>query len=92
MATTRESSTSNMTSGVWPTRRSADGLDAIRTLPVLTVSDGKGFASAGGIIELYVEDGRMRFAINVDAAERTRLRISSRLLGLAKVVRDRHVQ
>ena len=73
-------------------RRSAGGLDAIRTLPVLTVSDGKGFSQAGGIIELYVEGGRMRFAINVDAAERSGLRLSSRLLGLAKVIRDGHVQ
>ena len=73
------------------TRRSARGLDGLRTLPVLTVSDGKGFAEAGGIIELYVEGGRMRFAINVDAAERSGLRVSSRLLGLAKVIRNGHV-
>jgi hypothetical protein len=67
-------------------------LSDIRTLPILTISDARDFSHAGGIIELYVEDGHMRFAINVDAAERTGLRISSRLLGLAKVVRDRHVQ
>jgi hypothetical protein len=74
------------------TRRSAGGLGGIRTLPVLTVSDGKGFCQAAGIIEFYVEGGRMRFAINVDAAERSGLHLSSRLLGLAKVVRDGHVQ
>jgi hypothetical protein len=73
-------------------RRSAVGLNRIRTLPILTVSDGKNFSQAGGIIELYVEDGRMRFAINVDAAERSGLHLSSRLLGLAKVVRDNHVE
>ena len=67
-------------------------MSGIRTLPVLTVSDGKGFAQAGGIIELYVEGGRMRFAINVDATARSGLRLSSRLLGLAKVIRDGHVQ
>ena len=32
------------------------------------------------------------FAINLDAAERSGLRLSSRLLGLAKVVRNGHVQ
>jgi hypothetical protein len=74
------------------TRRSAGGLGGIKTLPVLTVSDGKGFSQAGGIIELYVEGGRMRFAINVDAVERSGLRLSSRLLGLAKVIRNGHVQ
>jgi hypothetical protein len=74
------------------TRRSAGSLDGIKTLPVLSVSDGKGFAQSGGIIELYVEGGRMHFAINVDAAERSGLRLSSRLLGLAKVIRSGHVQ
>jgi hypothetical protein len=74
------------------TRRSADGLGGIKTLPVLTVSDGKSFSQADGIIELYVEGGRMRFAINVDAAEGSGLHLSSRLLGLAKVIRNGHVQ
>jgi hypothetical protein len=72
------------------TQRSAAGLGAIKTLPVLTVSDGKGFSEASGIIELYVEGGRMRFAINMDAAERSGLHLSSRLLGLAKVIRNGH--
>jgi uncharacterized protein DUF4154 len=74
------------------TRRSAAGLDGIKTLPVLTVSDDKGFARASGIIEFYVESGRMRFAINVDAAERSGLRLSSRLLGLAKIIRSGNAQ
>jgi hypothetical protein len=71
-------------------RRSATGLSGLRTAPVLTVSDGEGFSQGQGMIELYVEDERFRFAINVDAVERSGLRLSSRLLGLAKVVRDRH--
>ncbi len=72
-------------------RRSASGLDAIRTLQVLSVSDQKDFAQASGIIEFYVEGGKMRFAINVDAVDRSGLRLSSRLLLLAKIIRDRHV-
>jgi hypothetical protein len=74
------------------TRRGAERLGSLKTLPVLTVSDRKGFAESGGIIELYVDGGRVRFAINVDAVERSGLRLSSRLLGLAKVIRDPHVQ
>jgi hypothetical protein len=69
------------------TRQSAAALSRIEALPVLTVSDGAGFSRSGGIIELYVEDGRMRFAINVTAVERSGLRLSSRLLGLARIVR-----
>ena len=67
---------------------SAGALIVMKTMPILTVSDRKGFSQAGGVIELYVEGGRMRFAINVDAAEDSGLRISSRLLALAKVVRN----
>jgi hypothetical protein len=69
-------------------RRAPTGLAAVKLLPILTVSDSRGFASSGGVIELYVESGRMRFAINTDAADRTGLRLSSRLLGLAKIVRN----
>jgi hypothetical protein len=67
--------------------RSTGALDGIRTLPILTVSDSHGFSGAGGIIELYIEGGRMRFAINTDALDRSGLHLSSRLLGLARIVR-----
>ncbi len=52
---------------------------------LLTVSDIKGFAAAGGVIELFAEDGKMRFEINTRAAQRAGLRISSQLLKLARV-------
>ena len=58
--------------------------------PILTVSDVKHFAERGGIAGLFVEQGRMRFTVNTDAAERARLRISSKLLSLAKIVKDDH--
>jgi hypothetical protein len=64
----------------------------IKGQPVLTVSDSKGFAQAGGVIELFIEDGRVRFAINLDAMEQTGVRLSSRLLGLARIVRNPHDQ
>jgi hypothetical protein len=38
--------------------------------------------------QLFVENGKMRFALNPAAAQRARLRISSKLLALAKVVKD----
>jgi hypothetical protein len=37
---------------------------------------------------LYIEDGRMKFAINVDSAQRSRLHLSAQLLSLAKIVKD----
>ena len=69
-------------------RRTAAGLAALRRLPVLTVSDSRGFAVSGGVIELYLEAGRVRFAVNIDAADGAGLHLSSRLLGLAKIVRN----
>ena len=77
--------------GAAEARRSQTALAGISALPVLTVSDAAGFSKTGGIIEIYVEDGHMRFAINVKAVERSGLHISPRLLGLAKIVRVLHV-
>jgi hypothetical protein len=57
-------------------------------LPILTVSDFPDFAQFGGVAHLFIDSGRMRFAVNPGAADRARLRISSKLLSLAKVVRD----
>ncbi len=55
---------------------------------MLTVSDATRFADTGGMVELFVEGGRMRFAVNVDALQRARIQLSSRVLALAKIVRD----
>lgn len=59
-------------------------LRALGAAPVLTVSRARGFTSWGGIIELFVSNARMAFAINRDAAEQTGLRLSSKLLQLAR--------
>jgi hypothetical protein len=52
----------------------------------LTVGDARGFRKMGGAIELVRSDDRIAFEVNLDAARRARLKISSKLLGLAKVV------
>jgi hypothetical protein len=68
--------------------RAAAILDELLGAPVLTVSNGDEFVRMGGIVGLFVEEGRMRFAINPDAAQRAGVRLSSRLLQLAKIFRD----
>jgi hypothetical protein len=70
----------------------ARALDQVARLPVLTIGHGEPFVRMGGVVGLIVENGRKRFAINTDAVQRAGLTISSRLLGLAKVVRDEHGQ
>lgn len=54
----------------------------------LTVGDAEDFAVRGGMIGLFVDEGRMRFAVNRDAVQRTRLSLSSQLLNLAKLVKN----
>jgi hypothetical protein len=65
-------------------------LDSFQAAPVFTVGDADRFAAQGGVAQLIVEDGRVRFAINVAAAQRARLALSSRLLSLATIVKDAH--
>ena len=52
---------------------------------VLTVADVDGFLDLGGIIQFRQENNHIRFAINVDAAAKSRLKISSKLLSLGWV-------
>ena len=67
-------------------------LEQTAAVPTLTVSDVPHFAESGGMIGLFLAAGKMRFAVNVDAVQRGRLRLSSRLLSLAKIVKDTHAQ
>jgi len=60
-----------------------DALALLRELPVLTVSDIRGFTELGGIIEFRIIANKVRFDINLDAAESSGLTISSKLLSLA---------
>ena len=62
----------------------AAGLSAAN---VLTVGEVEGFVSEGGIVNFKVEDGRIRFEINLAAADQAKVRISSKLLSLARVVK-----
>lgn len=50
------------------------------------VGDTQGFASEGGTIEFYLQDNKVRFIINIRAAEHSGVKISSKLLGLATVL------
>jgi len=69
-------------------KRLPEILKSISKMNLLTVSDMKGFAQEGGIINLVKEGSRIRFEINLDAASLSGLIISSNLLKLAKIVRS----
>ena len=55
---------------------------------VLTVGEISQFAAQGGVIQFTLEDKQVHFEINLDAASRMALKISSRLLVLARIVKD----
>jgi hypothetical protein len=61
-------------------------LASLREAGVLTVGDGNDFLDQGGMIRFFLEQNRVRFDINLDAAERSRLKLSSKLLRLARAV------
>ena len=64
----------------------AGGLKRLRSEPVLTVGEQEDFAAAGGIIRLKTVGDRVRFDINVAAADSARLKLSSSLLRVADSV------
>jgi hypothetical protein len=63
-----------------------DILHGLRGTSALTVGDSKSFAEEGGMIRLLIEGERMRFEVNLRAASEAHLKISSKLLSLAKAV------
>ncbi len=61
-------------------------LESLRGSSVLTVSDIDRFVESGGMIQFKMENSRVRFSIGLAAAERARLKISSKLLAVAQAV------
>jgi len=63
-----------------------DIVNTVKDRPVLTVGEMQGFLEAGGISNFLVEDNKVRFEVNLIAAEHAKLKIRSQLLRLAKRV------
>jgi hypothetical protein len=61
-------------------------VEATRQRHVLIVTEATGLARRGSVVNFFVEQNRLRFEINPEAAQRRELRISSKLLSLARLV------
>jgi hypothetical protein len=61
-------------------------LSALGHSSVLTVAEMPEFARRGGIIRFRMENNKVRFEINLSAAQRARLSVRSQLLKLGSVV------
>jgi len=64
-------------------------LRAAQGQPVLTVGESSTFIAQGGMVRFYIDGRNVRFEINPAAADQAGLRISSRLLQLARIVDTR---
>lgn len=67
-------------------RRLSETLEFVRGHPVLTVGDTDGYAKQGVMINMYLENKRVRFEINAETAVQAGLQISTKLLSLAGTV------
>ncbi len=61
-------------------------LESLQGSSVLTVGETDRFVQSGGVVNFILEENKVRFEINSDAAGRARLKISSKLLALARIV------
>ena len=68
-------------------RRMSALLSAVASTGVLTVGDTAEFSAQGGVIGLQLDGERIRLKVNLPAAEKAKVRISSRVLSLATIIK-----
>jgi hypothetical protein len=73
---------------VLESRKLAAMLGQTRGAGLLLVGETEAFVTSGGAIGFFVDGGRMRFAINARAADRAGVRLSAKLLTLAKLIKE----
>jgi hypothetical protein len=61
-------------------------LKVLQGASVLTVGETTGFVEQGGIVNFVIQDDQVHFQVNHKAATQSRLRMSARLLSVAKLV------
>ena len=63
-----------------------DIMKDISGLPILTVGDTKSFAQRGVMVNFYLENNKIRFEINLEAANLAGLKISSNFLRMGTII------
>jgi hypothetical protein len=61
-------------------------IQMLKGAPILTVADFPDFTKHGGIMNFFIEDSKVRFEVNAEAAKQSDLAISSLMLSKAKIV------
>ena len=67
-------------------RQEIRALEPLKGSSVLTVSETHGFAPAGGMIGLVVQENKLKLEINLEAATHAGLKISSKLIAISRLV------
>ena len=62
-------------------------LRPVKESNVLTVGDTEEVGRHGAVISFFIEQKKVRFAINIEAARRAGIKISAKLLKLAKIIK-----
>jgi hypothetical protein len=65
--------------------RLSEILSSLNGVPVLTIGESDRFIQQGGIIRFYLEQNHVRFEINKTAANHSKLKISAKLMEIARV-------
>jgi hypothetical protein len=68
------------------TSRINEIISSLRGTPVLTIGEAERFTQLGGIIRFYIEEKHVRFEINQTAAIQSKLKISAKLMEIAKII------
>lgn len=75
---------------IFITGKAAENWNTIRKridgLPILTVSDQRGFTSQGGMVSLIREGKKIKIEVNYTTVQQAGLRMSAKLLSLAHIV------
>jgi hypothetical protein len=66
-------------------------LRSLQGTPVLTVGDTETARHGGAAVRVFFERSRLRLEIELESVERAQVRISSKVLSLARVLRNGHV-
>jgi hypothetical protein len=70
-------------------QHSPDLLAKLKDASILTVGESDDFLESGGIINLAHRDQKIALEVNLAAADKARIKISSKLLGVASVVKGK---
>ena len=75
--------------GSVPTAVQQNLLTLLADSHVFAVGESNDFVEQGGAAQFFVEGNKVRFAFNTDVVNRSNLKVSSKLLSLAKIVSTR---